>query len=169
MSETLYAIKYPRMDTQYLFGPRCLNFPALAPHIPAVILSAIFFQITYSFVGPLVHYLLMPPDPKVPYTKLSRHHYSDHIVSITQSCVNSAMGIYLFVHPEFRELLTAQERILGYHPQTARVLAISMGYFVFHLGESWVHRHIYGRIMVVHAVCVLSAIMLGFVGLFFET
>jgi hypothetical protein len=163
MSKSPYAIKYPFIQTDYLLGPQCLNVPALIPHIPVIIISTIFFQCSYTLLGPFLHYLFKPSNPKSPYTKLSRHFYNINIVSITQSCVNTAIGIYLLAHPEFRDGLTAQERVFGYHEQTARLLAISTGYFVFHLGQTWVHRDIHGMIMFTHAVSILAAIMLGFV------
>jgi hypothetical protein len=43
-----------------------------------------------------------------------------------------------------------------------------MGYFCFHLGQTWVHKRIYGVFMFAHGVCALSAVALGFVSFFLD-
>jgi hypothetical protein len=163
MSEPSTPLDYLVLDTQVLFGPNCLNLPGLPPHIPFVILSAIFYQLVYSFVAPRLWILLEIFNPNSPPRKITRSLWYTNIVSIAQSTVNTALAIYLLSHPEFRHGLTPKERALGYHKETARALAVSMGYFVFHLGSAWVQRGYHGISMFFHAVCALFAVSLGYV------
>jgi hypothetical protein len=158
-----FPIDYLVLDTHRLFGPRYLNLPALPPHLPLVILSAIFYQLVYSVVAPGIWISLEYLNPSSAPSKVTRSLWYINIVSIAQSCINSALAIYLLSHPEFRDGLTPQEKILGYHKESARVLAVSMGYFVFHLGSTWVQRGFHGMFMFVHAICALFAVSLGFV------
>jgi hypothetical protein len=162
MSETPVPFSNPIFGAYHLLGPKYLNLPALLPHIPIVVLSAVFYQLVYSVFAPLLHLVLIP-NPQLKPTKLSRHFWNAHTVSIAQSCVNTALAIYLLSHTQSRNGLTPQERILGYDRETAKALAVSMGYFVFHLGDTWVHRHIWGISMFIHGVCALFAVSLGFV------
>jgi hypothetical protein len=165
MSDLSSPLDYLVLDTHALFGPKYLNIPALPPHLPLVLLSAIFYQLVYSLVAPLLWSFLEYHNPTSSPSKVTRSLWYVNIVSIAQSCINTTLAIYLFSHPEFRYGLTPQERVLGYHKETARVLAVSMGYFVFHLGEAWVHRGFHGMFMFVHAICALFAVSLGFVSL----
>ncbi len=151
------------LDAQYLFGPRYLNIPGIIDHLSLVVVSALFYQLVYSFIGPLLFLLLGPRDLKGRSAKLSAYHFSITIVSLSQSCINSALAIYLLVHTEFRSELTAQERYLGYHHETAKALAVATGYFCFHLAETWVSRGVWGYSMFLHGVCALFAVSLGFV------
>jgi hypothetical protein len=163
MSDLSTPLDYLVVDTRVLFGPKYLNLPGLPPHIPLIALSALFYQLVYSLVAPLLWNLLGAFNPDSKTRKVTRSLWYINIVSIAQSAVNTALAIYLLSHPEFRHGLTAQERILGYHKETARVLAVSMGYFVFHLGSTWVQRGQHGMFMFFHAVCALFAVSLGYV------
>lgn len=163
MSEFSTPLDYLVLDTHTLFGPKGLNLPALRPNIPLVILSAIFYQFVYSVAAPVLWFLLEYFNPLSTPSKVTRSLWYINIVSIAQSCINTALAIYLFSHSQFRHGLTPQERILGYHKETARALAVSMGYFVFHLGSTWVQRGFHGMFMFVHAICALFAVSLGFV------
>jgi hypothetical protein len=165
MSDLSTPFDYPVVDTRVLFGPRYLNLPGLPPHIPLVILSALFYQVVYSLVAPGLWYFLEVFNPNSKTRKVTRSLWYINIVSIAQSAINTALAIYLLSHSEFRHGLTAQERILGYHKETARALAVSMGYFVFHLGSAWVQRGYHGMFMFFHAICALFAVSLGFVSL----
>lgn len=165
MSDLSTPLDYLVLDTHIIFGPKYLNLPALPPHLPLVIASAIFYQLVYSLVAPLLWSLLEFLSPPSTPSKITRSLWYVNIVSIAQSCVNTLLAFYLFSHPEFRHGLTGQERILGYHKETSKALAVSMGYFVFHLGEAWVHRGRHGIFMFFHAVCALFAVSLGFVSL----
>lgn len=164
MSEPLSsALDYQALDIRHIFGPKHFNIPGIIEHLPLVVTSAAFYQLVYSFVGPLLFFLLEPRDPKGRSTKLSAYYFNITLVSLSQSCINSALAIYLLVHTEFRSGLTAQERYLGYHHETARALAVATGYFCFHLVETWVSRGVWGYSMFLHGVCALLAVSLGFV------
>lgn len=163
MSELSTPLDYLLIDAHTLFGPKYLNLPGLPPHIPLVILSAVFYQLVYSLVAPLLWILLEHLNPETKSKKITRSLWYINIVSIAQSTVNTALAIYLLSHPEFRHGLTPQERAMGYHKETARALAISMGYFVFHLGSTWIQRGYHGIFMFYHAVCALFAVSLGYV------
>jgi hypothetical protein len=73
------------------------------------------------------------------------------------------VSVYLLWHSEFRAGLTPQERILGYHEQIAYALAISVGYFIFHLLQVWQDVDIEGKYMFAHAFAALYATSLAFV------
>lgn len=164
MSEPSTLITCLVNEPQILFGPDCLNLPGLPPHLPSVILSTIFYQCVYSFVAPFLWILLEKSDPNSSSRETTRSvYFFNNIVSVTQSIVNSALAVYLLSHPEFRHGLTPQERALGYHKETARALAVSMGYFVYHLVCSWGQMRYHGISMFLHAVCALFAVSLGYV------
>ena len=163
MSDVTISLDYPTINA--IFSPKYLNLPALPPHLPLVLLSALFYQLVYTVFGPLLYNFFKWRTPQSPPNKASRRGWNVNIVSIAQSCVNTSLAIYLISHPEFRNGLTAQERTLGYHKETAMALAVSMGYFCFHLAQTWVHRRIYGMFMFMHGVCALVAVALGFVSL----
>ncbi|KAG9239928.1 TLC domain-containing protein [Calycina marina] len=150
------------MNTHLLFSPQLLNLPALPDHFPLVILSALFYQAVYTFAGPLLHSAIKPHTVDTPAAKLARYFWIDTLVSFTQSYVNTCVAIYLLTHTEFRGYLTPEERILGYHQETARGLAVATGYFCYHLWETWVNRRVYGLSMFLHAVCALFTVSLGF-------
>jgi hypothetical protein len=151
------------LDIQYIFGPKYFNTPGIIEHLPLVVLSAVFYQLVYSFVGPQLFLLLGPRDLKGRSTKLSAYYFCITLVSLSQSFINSALAIYLLLHTGFRSNLTAQERYLGYHVESAKALAVATGYFCFHLVETWVSRGVWGYSMFLHGVCALLAVSLGFV------
>ncbi|CAG8975960.1 hypothetical protein HYALB_00012198 [Hymenoscyphus albidus] len=153
--------EYQVLDLKRLFGPEILNLPGIIPHLPLVFFSALFYQFVYTIIGPwLLHF--KPRNPNVPSTELSRFYWNSNTVSIAQSIINSALAVYVLLHAEFREGLTAQERILGYHSETAAALAVSTGYFCFHLVNVWIHKKSEGNFMFAHSVCALCAVCLGF-------
>jgi hypothetical protein len=176
MSKLLTSTWYPTININLLFSPQHLNFPALPPHFPLAILSALFYGSIYGIAGPFLYASKSTPNVSPTIRpqgttnnkrKLSRYYWIDNLVSFTQSVINSVLAIYLLVnfHVSSRTHLTPQERILGYHEETARVLAIAMGYFLYHLWEAWNNREVYGYSMFLHGVCAIGAVSLGFVSL----
>jgi hypothetical protein len=151
------------MDLNGVFGPEILNIPGIVPHLPLVVGSAAAYKFIHLVVGPLLHHFLKPHDPKAPPTKYALFRWNINTVSIAQSIINTGLSIYLLSHSEFRHSLTAQERILGYHEKTASALAISTGYFVFHLLQVWWDVDIEGTYMLAHAFAALYATTLAFV------
>ncbi|KAE9366461.1 hypothetical protein N431DRAFT_548353 [Stipitochalara longipes BDJ] len=150
------------LDVQHIFGPKYFNTPGIIEHLPLVVLSALFYQLVYSFVGPLIFLQLGPGDTKGRSTKLSAYYFYITLVSLSQSVINSTLAIYLLSHAGFRSRLTAQERYLGYHEESAKALAVATGYFCFHLVETWFSRGVWGYSMFLHGVCALLAVSLGF-------
>jgi len=159
MSALTNVIRHIKLNTNHLFSPNFLNLPALPAHLPTILASAIFYQLVFTQLAPLLYSLLKTENAESPTTKLARYYWHINVVSIIQSFINTIAAIYLLAHVGFRADLTAQERILGYHKETANVLAISTGYFCFHLLEAWAH----GPFMVLHGICALFAVSLGFV------
>ncbi|KAG0650645.1 Topoisomerase I damage affected 4 [Hyphodiscus hymeniophilus] len=162
MSLYFNPLDYLLLDPQVVFGPRCLNLPALPLHLPLVILSAIFYQLVYSVVAPWLWRALEKLNPSPAPLKITHSLWHINIVSIAQSCISTALSFYLSSHREFRHDLSPQEMILGYHRETTRALAVTTGYFVFHLGSTWVQREFHGMFMFGHAMCALFAVSLGF-------
>jgi hypothetical protein len=148
-------------DPDVVFGPHYLNLPVLPSQLRLVTIWAIFYQVVYSVVAPLLWKLL--DNPKSPPSRVKRPLWYINIVSIVQSTVNSAASIYLLYHSEFRHGLTAQERILGYHRETSMVVVVATGYFVFHLFSAWSQRQFHGMFLVFHAICALLVSLIGFV------
>lgn len=164
MSQFSYLITNLDIVPKVLLGPEYLNVPGLTTHLPLVILSAIFYQCVYSFVAPFLWSVFEDTDRNSSPTETIRSvYYFSNIVSVTQSFINSVLAVYLLSHPEFRDGLTPNEMALGYHKETARVLAVSMGYFVYHLIDAWIQIRHHGINMVLHAVCALFAVSLGYV------
>lgn len=164
MSQFSHLITNLEIVPNLFLGPEYLNLPGLPPHLPLVLLSAIFYQCVYSFVAPLLWSVLEATDPNSsPRETIRSVYFFNNIVSVTQSFINSVLAVYLLSHPEFRDGLTPNEMALGYHKETARVLAVSMGYFVYHLIGTWMQIGHHGINMVLHAVCALFAVSLGYV------
>ncbi|KAH7387010.1 TLC domain-containing protein [Phaeosphaeria sp. MPI-PUGE-AT-0046c] len=163
MLQSSYLITNLDIVPKVFLGPEYLNLPGLPTHLPLVILSAIFYQCVYSFVAPLLWSVFEDTDPNSsPGETIRSVYYFNNIVSVTQSFINSVLAVYLLSHPEFRDGLNPSEMALGYQKETARVLAVSMGYFVYHLIETWMHIGRHGINMVLHAVCALFAVSLGY-------
>jgi hypothetical protein len=151
------------MDLNTIFGPGFLNIAGIIPHLPIVLASVVWYKITHLVVGPLLRKLFIPYDPKNPPTERAIFWWNISMVSIAQSIVNTGVSIYLLWHSEFREGLTPQERILGYHEQTASALAITVGYFVFHLVQVWCNVEVEGKYMLAHSFATLFATSIAFV------
>ncbi|KAN0092490.1 TLC domain containing protein [Hyaloscypha variabilis] len=147
---------------QNIFGPNYLNTPGILEHLPSVVLSAVFYQLVYSFVGPQLFLLFGPGNLKGRSTKLAEYYFCINLVSICQSAINSALAINLLLHTGSGSGLTAQERYLGYDAESAKALAVATGYFCFHMVETWVNRRVWGYSMFLHGVCALLAVSLGF-------
>jgi hypothetical protein len=154
------------IDLSILFSTQYLAIPGIIEHLDCVILSTAFYIAIYNVVGPLLYRVIKPKDFTNRDIKLAEYHWVDNLVSLTQSCINSAIAVYLLVHTEFRRTLTAEERYLGYHWETSRALAVMTGYFCYHLGLTWVSRDIHGWFMFLHGVSAILAVPLGFVSLF---
>lgn len=157
----------------WIFEPPYLNIPSIICHLPLVVTSTLFYHIVYTVLGPFILSLLpasdsgnanknnLPPNNRS--AKLSAYHFRITLVSISQSFVNSMLAIYLLSHTEFRQGLSAQERYLGYHEESAQALSIATGYFCFHAVETWLSRDVWGNSMFIHGVCALISVVLGFV------
>jgi hypothetical protein len=146
-----------------IFKPGALNISGIEPHLHIVLTSATAFQLIHLLVGPGLRHYVLPKKSKVLATDTSIFWWDIAMVSIAQSIVNTGVSIYLLWHSEFREGLTPQERILGYHEQTAAALAVTVGYFVFHLAQVWQNVAIEGKYMLAHSFAALYATSLAFV------
>jgi hypothetical protein len=143
------------MSFNSIFKPGALNISGIEPHLHIVLASAASYKLIHLLVGPLLRQYVLPKNSKALSTKRAIYWWDISMVSIAQSIVNTGVAVYLLWHSEFRAGLTPQERILGYHEQTAYALAISVGYFVFHLAQVWRNVDIEGRFMLAHSFATL--------------
>ncbi|RDW88161.1 hypothetical protein BP6252_00193 [Coleophoma cylindrospora] len=138
-----------------------LSLPALPLHIHQIVLMTAFYQILYRYILPFLSAKLSPWR----YPKLSgvlKLDWDVCAVSLVQSLVNSSLAISLLWTNNPGKDMTWQERIWGYQSMTGSALGIATGYFLWHLGQEIVHRHIEGWIFVFHGAACLVLCALGF-------
>lgn len=139
-----------------------LSLSALSLHIHEILLMTASYQILYRYLLPLISAKVSPWR----YPKLSgvlKVDWDVCAVSLVQSVINSSLAIYLLSSNDPQRDMTWQERIWGYQSMTGSALGIATGYFVWHLGQEIVHRHIEGWVFVFHGIACLILCVLGFV------
>ena len=151
------------MSLNSIFGPQFLNVPGIIPHLPIVLFTALGYKITHLVVGPLLRKFVLTDKSNNLSTARAIFWWDISMVSIVQSLVNTGVSGYLLWHTEFRDGLTPQERILGYHDRTAAALSITVGYFVFHLFQVWWNVDVEGKFMLAHSFASLFATSIAFV------
>jgi hypothetical protein len=151
------------MNFNNIFKPGALNISGIEPHVHIVLASAAAYKLIHLLVGPLLRRYVLPKSSKVLSTERAIFFWDITMVSIAQSIVNTGVSIYLLWHSEFRKGLTPQEKILGYHKETAAALAVTVGYLVFHLVQVWQNVDIEGKYMLAHSLAALYATSLAFV------
>ena len=138
-----------------------LRLHALPFHFNTICLSASFYFIVYTFIGPWLLQNKAPFD----YSKLPRTRqilWNDWTASFSQSVINTALAFYVLFYQRATPQ-TPQERMLGYDSQIQSVVALGFGYFCFHFYQTIKDSHLDGYLMILHALASAVSVGLGFV------
>ena len=128
----------------------------LGTHLPLVLLSWALFTILSGlsrhlgpFLFPSVFRSLAPPEMKR--LMLSWPH---HMVSLVHAIIICVLAI---VNASRNELV--QDRVWGYSEGISRMIAVTMGYFLWDLKVSIHYWHLYGHAFLIHAIMALSSFL----------
>ena len=130
----------------------------LTLHFYLALLTTILYHLLYISILPSLS-LALAPKTYSNLTPRARKRWDSHAVSSVQCLVNSIMAIYLLIcYSQERDPTTWRDRVYGYQSQTATVVTLSSGYFIWHLWETIVHVHLSGWIFVLHAAAAVLLI-----------
>ncbi|EAW08113.1 TLC domain-containing protein [Aspergillus clavatus NRRL 1] len=138
-----------------------LNIPAVTDHVHEIIAAFAFYQFIHSCLSPWLSPILFPRH----YPKLNRRtklNWDVHVVSLVQSVLINAVGLWVLFVDEERKSMTTAERIYGYTGGCALVAALATGYFIYDLYISTVYLKMFGVGMLFHAVSALWVFSFGF-------
>ncbi|KAF4122385.1 TLC domain [Geosmithia morbida] len=146
-----------------LVQPWCefLNLPTLPLHIHEVVLSALLYSIIFWPVSPILSNLLAPEY----YSRLSRKkriNWNTHVVSMVQSCIISALSIWVIAVDNERWNMDWEERVWGYTGASGMIQAMATGYFVWDLFVTSSNLDVFGIGTLAHAIAALLVFLLGF-------
>jgi hypothetical protein len=144
-----------------------LGLPKLADHAIEVLASLSFYQILYSYLSPQLSQKAF----KVRYGQFStqqRLYWNEGVVSLAQSVVNSLLALVVLAFGDDDARTSADDRMRSYQAHETSVVAIAIGYFIWHtLACAW-HRSTFGNLMVLHGVAATLMCSLIFVSLDYE-
>ena len=128
-------------------------------HLPLVLLSWALFTILSGlsrYSGPLlfpsVFHSLTPPELRK--LRLSWPH---HMVSLVHAIIICVLAITNATRNEL-----AKDRVWGYSEGISRMVAVTMGYFLWDLKVSIHYWHLYGHAFLIHAVMALSSFLFSY-------
>lgn len=135
------------------------NLACLWSYLPLVLLSWALFTILSGlsrhlgpFLFPSVFHALTPPELKK--LRLSWPH---HIVSLVHAIVISVLAIANVAMNELGE-----DRVWGFSEGISRMVAVTMGYFLWDLKVTIHYWHLYGRAFLIHAIMALSSFLFSY-------
>lgn len=135
------------------------NLACLWSYLPLVLLSWALFTILSGlsrqlgpFLFPSVFHALTPPELKK--LRLSWPH---HIVSLVHAIIISVLAITNLARNELVE-----DRVWGFSEGISRMVAVTMGYFLWDLKVTIHYWHLYGRAFLIHAIMALSSFLFSY-------
>jgi hypothetical protein len=141
-----------------------LGLPHLPNHIHELLFSLLLFHVIYTRLSPTITTYLFPKIYPA-YSHEKKVDWDCHIVSLTQSIINSVISMYVIFYDEERKSMTWQERVWGYTEPSNVALGVANGYFVWHAIMMIKYKYMYGWSMVAHGFCCLLIMLPGWVRL----
>lgn len=142
------------------------HLPALPLHAHEVLFSIGFYTFIGSVVSPMLSSRVFPRI----YPRFSaggKINWDIHVVSIVQSSLISALGLYVLFCDDERASWTPDEnwhlRIWGYSGMTGLLQSMALGYFIWDLYMCVRYVNLSGVGMVIHALASSSMFTLGYV------
>lgn len=142
-----------------------LDLQTLPFHIHEVVIAFCFYTIVDNYGSQIISSRLFP---KV-YSSLSHRNkigWNIHFVSFVQSTLICALALWVLWKDEERWRMDWKGRIWGYTGAGGLVQAFAMGYFLWDVMVSIVHLKALGLSSLIHAICALAVVGIGFVSLF---
>ncbi|PQE17467.1 TLC domain-containing protein [Rutstroemia sp. NJR-2017a WRK4] len=137
-----------------------LGLPHLPNHIHETLFFLLLFHVIYTRLSPAIATYLFPKIYPA-YSHEQKVDWDCHIVSLTQSIINSVLSMYVIFYDEERKSMTWQERVWGYTEPSNVALGVANGYFVWHAIMMIKYKYMYGWSMVAHGFCCLLIMVPG--------
>lgn len=138
------------------------SLTTLPLHAHEILLAALFYHITGTYVSPYISSRLFPR-AYPSFNRRTKINWDVHVVSLVQSLVINALALWVIWHDEERSNMNWRGRVWGYTGAGALVQALACGYFLWDLIISAIHVDIFGAGLLAHAVSALAVFSLGFV------
>ncbi|TEY50706.1 hypothetical protein BOTCAL_0274g00050 [Botryotinia calthae] len=138
-----------------------LNLQTLPYHIHEIVIAFCFYTIIDTYVSQIISSRLFP---KI-YPSLSHRvkiNWNIHFVSFVQSTVICLLALWVLWTDDERWDMDWRGRIWGYTGAGGLVQAFAMGYFLWDLMASIVHLDALGWSSLIHAICALLVVGIGF-------
>lgn len=130
-------------------------------HLPAVL----FFYLVFAFASGIGRQLstfllkekLAQLDPKA--RKKLRISWAHHIVAFVNAIISSAMALHYIFRIKSTDFTTGTH---DYYPEVARILSVSVGYFIWDVQICLKYYSIYGAAFALHGIMALVALIISF-------
>lgn len=142
-----------------------LDLQTLPYHMHEIIIAFCFYTIVDTYVSQIISSRLFP---KI-YPSLSHRvkiNWNIHFVSFVQSTVICLLALWVLWTDDERWDMDWRGRIWGYTGAGGLVQAFAMGYFLWDLMASVVHLDSLGWSSLIHAICALLVVGIGFVSFY---
>ncbi|OCL09642.1 hypothetical protein AOQ84DRAFT_388040 [Glonium stellatum] len=152
----------PAVWVREFFEPvgRLCNLPALPNHAHQILISLLFYTCAYKIAPSLFSWLF--PSRYGSLNKAKRHECHVDAVSLTQSTINSLMAVVMLYFDTDRKDISWVERVWGFNEGNGLVMAISLGYFIWHFVMMALHVHHYGRMMLLHGFAACFVVLYAY-------
>lgn len=139
----------------------------LPNHVDQILLSATCYFVIFFIVSPQVSSICFPHF----YNQLSRRtkiNLNMRVVSFIQAVFICYSALQIVFYDSTRPLMSPQDRLWSYSPDSARVQSFAAGYFIWDLFVSIIYFDVFGLGDLAHATAALLITLLGFVGFVFQ-
>lgn len=130
-------------------------------HLPAVLFFYAIFALASGF-GRFISTIVLKDklrqlDPKT--RKKLRVSWAHHIVAFLNAVISSSMAIHYILKIKSDHLFVGTHT---YYPEVARILSVSVGYFIWDVQICFKYYSIYGAAFALHGVMALIALIISF-------
>ena len=130
-------------------------------HLPAVLFFYFVFAIASGIGRQLATLLLKDKlaklDPKA--RKKLRVSWAHHIVAFVNAVISSCMALHYIFRIKQESFTTGTH---SYYPEVARILSVSVGYFIWDVQICIKYYSIYGTAFAIHGIMALVALVISF-------